>query len=90
MKKSSLSETELREGTMLMADHLHEGKGGTEEEEEEEATANEDKAEEVEEAAKREEASAAPTENSSSPVPQEEPAKADSTSEGTEKPKDEV
>lgn len=78
VKKSSLSEAELKEDSMLMADHLHEGKGGMEEEEEEEGIAKEDKPEEADEAAKREEASPAPTENSSSPVPQEEPAKADS------------
>lgn len=88
VKKSSQSETELREGSVLVDDHLHEGKGGMEEGEE--GTANEDKAEEAEEAAKREEASPAPTENSSNPAAQEEPAKADSTSEGTEKPKAEV
>lgn len=72
-ERSSLFETELREGSMLMEDHLHEGKGGMEEQDE---TAKENKAEEAEEAAKREEASPVPTENSPSPVPQEEPAKA--------------
>lgn len=87
VKKSSLTETEPREGSMLMADHLHEGEGGTAEEE---GNANEDEAEKEEEAAKREEASPAPAEDSSSPAPQEEPAKADSTAEGTEKPKDDV
>lgn len=84
VKKSSLSEAEPMEGSALMADHLHEGKEGTEEEEE--GTTKEVKAEEAVEATKREEASPAPVENSSSPPPQEEPAKAD----GTEKPKAEV
>lgn len=89
--KGSPSETELREGSMLMAEPLSEGKRGSEEEEEEEAgAANEDRVEEAEEAGKREEASPAPAKNCSSPAPQEEPTKADPASEGTEKPKDEV
>lgn len=86
-RKSSVSETALGECIMLTDEHLHEGKGGTEEEE---GAANKDMAEEAEDAAKEEEATPPPTENSSSPAPQEEAAKAGSTSEGTDKPKDEV